>query len=161
MEAMFAQQTVTRLQKAQDMFKRFDTDNSGTISHDEFIQALDSFGLNLSFDASKKMLDSFDSNGDGVVSLEEFTEHFMKFLNSTGLGGGGAGQDPATDDVAALRAQLRKLDAEKANAQGMQGWRSPEELVNDFRRKQRQKKVLRRDWGTNSRRRGGEDKEWC
>jgi len=37
-EAMFAQESVARLQKAQDMFVRFDTDHSGTISHSEFIQ---------------------------------------------------------------------------------------------------------------------------
>lgn len=98
-ETMFAQQSVARLQKAQDMFRRFDTDNSGTISHSEFIKALDAFGIQLGFQESKDLLMSFDTNQDGLVSLQEFTEHFTEYLKKF--------VTPDEDELSPVRARVR------------------------------------------------------
>ena len=135
-EAMFAQQSVARLQKAQDMFRRFDTDNSGTISHSEFIKALDAFGIQLGFQESKELLMSFDTNQDGLVSLQEFTEHFTNYLQKF------VKPTQSTDDER-QQAINEVIRFQRAKVEEM----TPLQRVKAFKRAQAQSKVLRRDWG--------------
>ncbi|CAG9324084.1 CDPK1_39 [Blepharisma stoltei] len=68
-------------EKLEAAFKAYDTDNSGTISIDEFKAFL---GGNEGVEDSvwKQIFDEADSNGDGVIDLEEFKTIMMKNMNN-------------------------------------------------------------------------------
>eukprot|EP01052_Picozoa_sp_SAG31_P001698 SAG31_NODE_57_length_29727_cov_12.584568_19_plen_2101_part_00 len=53
------------------LFRQMDTDNSGWVSRDELIEALDRTGLDFDADAVEDLLVSADSDGDGQVTIEE------------------------------------------------------------------------------------------
>jgi calcium-dependent protein kinase len=51
-------------------FKQLDKDGSGTISIDELSEALRQFGI---YDDAKELLESADSNQDGLIDYAEFS----------------------------------------------------------------------------------------
>ena len=59
------------------MCRRFDTDRSGTIEVQEFVGALGLLGTNISLEDAKCMFGIVDGDGDGRVTLPEFTEHWL------------------------------------------------------------------------------------
>jgi len=60
-----------------ELFRSFDKDLSGTISFEEFAEC--SKNLKLPTHAIKKVMDTIDSNSDGVIDLEEFISA-LKYL---------------------------------------------------------------------------------
>lgn len=69
-------------------FRRFDEDHSGTISQAEFRLALRSFGVDLSDADLDAMVATFDQDGGGDVSYEEFNTFVSELLNPSEKGGG-------------------------------------------------------------------------
>ena len=59
-------------------FRRYDSDNSGTITKHEIRHALKELHLPDSEDDVKTLLKQMDANNDGVVSFEEFKAHCKK-----------------------------------------------------------------------------------
>ena len=57
--------TTTNVECAQE-------DNSGTITVEEFIEALDRFGCKLTVDEVSELCHELDEDGDGEISREEF-----------------------------------------------------------------------------------------
>ena len=53
-------------------FKKFDTDNDGKISREEFASGLKSCGLDISDDRAGDLIDKFDRNGNGQLASWEF-----------------------------------------------------------------------------------------
>jgi len=61
-----------------DIFRRFDKDHDGVITHDEFRAALGKFGFaNLSEDMVMTLLRHFDTRQDGQVSYNEFCDALL------------------------------------------------------------------------------------
>jgi len=58
-----------------ECFKKFDTDNSGQISHEELRTIL---GRDYSEDLVTKLVKEMDSDGDGTISYEEFFKSIQK-----------------------------------------------------------------------------------
>jgi len=82
-------------------FHSMDKDNSGQLTQDEFAKCLKEFGITLPAHSLAALIAAFDANGDGCVSIPEFsafiegrTETFdaLKNAPSAGPQGGGAQQ---------------------------------------------------------------------
>lgn len=58
--------------KIRDAFRSFDADKSGLVSTREFLSTLRNFGLGLSVEQERVLVQSLDPNGDGLVSYYEF-----------------------------------------------------------------------------------------
>ena len=54
------------------IFESFDTDGDGTLSQKELMVGLREFGIKLSKDERKKLLDILDADGDGTIDWQEF-----------------------------------------------------------------------------------------
>ena len=59
---------------AQGMFKLFDTDHSGTISSAELAVNLAAWGVQVSDEELRLLMQELDPNNDGTITLGEFTE---------------------------------------------------------------------------------------
>lgn len=53
-------------------FKVFDRDNSGTISRDEIRNVLKACGEDIDEDELQSMIQKIDTDGNGIISIEEF-----------------------------------------------------------------------------------------
>lgn len=53
-------------------FARYDRDHSGTIEHDELEMLLKDLGVDATEERIREAMATFDTNGDGVISFEEF-----------------------------------------------------------------------------------------
>ena len=60
------------------MFGMFDDDNSGSITCEEFVDAMKKFAPRMSLDEVNDLIRELDDNGDGTISEEEFTELLRK-----------------------------------------------------------------------------------
>lgn len=56
-----------------DSFRLLDADGDGRVSAAELIQMMRTLGENITEEAATKAVDIMDSDGDGFVSLEEFS----------------------------------------------------------------------------------------
>jgi Ca2+-binding EF-hand superfamily protein len=68
---------LTEIQKLQkqspeDLFKKFDTDNSGTIDYDEFVALLPKLGVKMTEAKALKYFRVCDQDGSGNIDIEEF-----------------------------------------------------------------------------------------
>jgi Ca2+-binding EF-hand superfamily protein len=59
-------------------FKRFDTDNSGTLSVDQFKEGLFSCGIDISKDKAEEIITKYDVNKNGTIACWEF----VRMMNS-------------------------------------------------------------------------------
>jgi len=66
-----------KAQQAQEAFQRFDTDRSGTIEVNEFMNAMAMLGNHMAPADGQCIFMLIDSNGDGRVTLQEFTQHWV------------------------------------------------------------------------------------
>lgn len=62
---------------ARDAFMRFDTDRSGTIELGEFVNAMALLGATLTYEDAQCVFCVVDVDGDGRITLSEFTEHWV------------------------------------------------------------------------------------
>ncbi|XP_052187213.1 probable calcium-binding protein CML25 [Diospyros lotus] len=60
------------LENLKEAFSVFDIDKNGSISADELQNVFRSLGEDCSISECRKMIDGADSNGDGLISFEEF-----------------------------------------------------------------------------------------
>jgi len=60
-----------------DIFRRFDTDHDGVLTHAEFRQCLAKYGFQLSDDEVTVIMRHFDSRQDGQVSYNEFCDALL------------------------------------------------------------------------------------
>jgi Ca2+-binding EF-hand superfamily protein len=73
MEAIFNKNGPSGLSDITVFFRQLDEDNSSTLSYNEFLKGCRDFGLRGLTDAQFRVLfNSFDKNGDGSLSFEEF-----------------------------------------------------------------------------------------
>lgn len=75
-----------KMQNLEEAFKEIDTDGSGRISHQEFIQALRKLGLTkVGHEESYQMMTRKRraDNHTGEMTLEEFKDTMMEYLRST------------------------------------------------------------------------------
>jgi hypothetical protein len=74
MKDMWADHYQNTLQK---VFKKYDTDESGTIEKDELAAMMADMGNPLTDEQVTTALKDLDANGDGVVDFEEFTQWYF------------------------------------------------------------------------------------
>merc|ERR1719231_182476 len=67
-------------QHIRKVFRSFDEDKNGTVSHKEFRFGLKQLGIDLSDDDFKLLLSVVDSDGNGAVNYAEFVE-YTKFVD--------------------------------------------------------------------------------
>ena len=93
-------------------FKLFDTDGSGTLTAEECLAILtrgasdeEREAMGMSEEDAQEIIDDFDKNGDGVLSIDEFAEAFGMFmLDEDEFAGGGADDNSdALETVAASK----------------------------------------------------------
>jgi len=65
---------VTDRQMATEAFTIFDRDQSGYMTEDEIQIALQAFGVHLSDEEISTVMQEWDTNGDGVLDVEEFVD---------------------------------------------------------------------------------------
>ena len=65
------------------LFDRFDVDRSGTISYDEFTDALVAFGYRLSQQYITLLFNTYDSRGRGVLSFDLFVQACISLKRMT------------------------------------------------------------------------------
>ena len=70
-----------RAREIQDLFQLHDEDADGTLSIKELSAALRAMGLRLTAPQVQAFSVDLDTNGDGSVSLEEFTVGVSRALN--------------------------------------------------------------------------------
>ena len=63
------------------IFKSFDTDGSGALSQDEFVEALSSMDLGLTRKEINSVLFHYDANSDGSISYTEFVPFAFDLLS--------------------------------------------------------------------------------
>jgi len=59
-----------------DIFRSFDTDGNGTLSHDEFYSGMERLDINVSHDEVTLLINEVDNNGDGEIDYRETLDHF-------------------------------------------------------------------------------------
>ena len=75
-------------QEAEDMFRIYDKNKDGFISHDELKEVLSELDVNFTDIEIKEMMDNFDTDGDGQINFEEYQamrtlmdQRFVTFRN--------------------------------------------------------------------------------
>lgn len=66
-----------------DLFDRFDVDRSGTISYDEFSNALVAFGYRLSSPFVKLLYQTYDRRGNNSMSFDLFVQACISLKRMT------------------------------------------------------------------------------
>ena len=81
-------------------FALFDTDGSGTLTAEECLAILtrgaseeEKEMMGMSVEDAQEIIDDFDTNGDGVLSIDEFAEAFDMFMGQV-LGDSLRSQEP-------------------------------------------------------------------
>lgn len=85
-EALFHPDFVKLDDKAniQDMFEHFDRNEDNLISAEDLLEASGQMGVPLTMNQAQLMIKTFDSDQDGQVTYEEFSEIFVE-LNKNGI----------------------------------------------------------------------------
>lgn len=65
------------------VFATFDKNNDGHITQQELKESLKNIGITMSDKDVKEMVEKVDSNGDGLIDLDEFCELFESMMMST------------------------------------------------------------------------------
>ena len=64
------------LQELKLIFNKYDYDQNGFITMDEFQRIMSNMGRHMNINEIKSMIHSLDSNQDGKISFEEFIQLF-------------------------------------------------------------------------------------
>jgi Ca2+-binding EF-hand superfamily protein len=67
-----------------DIFRTMDDDSSGSVSHEEFVQALKDFDFTVPPNVEKELLRRFDNDGDGAVNYLEFVNFCLAYAQVDG-----------------------------------------------------------------------------
>ncbi|KAA8529234.1 hypothetical protein F0562_033967 [Nyssa sinensis] len=70
-----------QLKQMKDIFKRFDMDSDGSLTHLELAALLRSLGLKPSGDQLHILLANMDSNGNGLIEFEELVDAILPDMN--------------------------------------------------------------------------------
>lgn len=73
-ETMIAQRFGRATVQVPNLFNAFDIDGSGSISNPEMLSAMSSTGSDPTSSSSQALLHAMDTNGDGTVSVDEYTQ---------------------------------------------------------------------------------------
>lgn len=80
-EALMARKPGQKEKSMQRVFERMDTDRSGTISHEEALKSILAHNLKVKPGEIDGLIQSCDTNGDGVVDFDEFRVGLMRITN--------------------------------------------------------------------------------
>lgn len=81
----------------EDIFRAYDADNSGSLDAEEVLQLLHSLGQDADPDKARALCFSLSVDGDGLISLDEFTEWmYLQQLNENA-------EEAGTDEGATLQ----------------------------------------------------------
>uniref|UniRef100_A0A5B7C5T1 Putative Calmodulin n=1 Tax=Davidia involucrata TaxID=16924 RepID=A0A5B7C5T1_DAVIN len=70
-----------QLEQLKDIFKRFDMDSDGSLTHLELAALLRSLGLKPSGDQLHVLLANMDSNGNGSIEFDELVDALLPDMN--------------------------------------------------------------------------------
>ena len=62
----------------EEAFKQFDIDGNGSLDKDELSEAYNAAGMPISAESLTRCMKLLDTNGDGVIDLEEFKAIALK-----------------------------------------------------------------------------------
>lgn len=65
-----------------DIFRSFDTDGNGTLSHEEFYAGMERLDIDVTRDEVTLLISDVDTNGDGEVDYQETLDHFEHLARS-------------------------------------------------------------------------------
>ena len=65
-----------------DVFRQFDTDGNGTLSHDEFQEGIEKLNIDVSSQEVTQLINEVDNNGDGEIDYQEALDHFDQMVRS-------------------------------------------------------------------------------
>ena len=105
---------------ARMLFAQFDKDNSGSIDADEMDGLCRVLGIELEAEARKTLLRKLDTDGDGLVSFEEFVAFWEVGFNVTTLHDDAKAADVKAGNAAAAQrasALANDDDSEEARAE--------------------------------------------
>ncbi|KAI8866758.1 EF-hand, partial [Ramicandelaber brevisporus] len=60
-----------------ETFKMFDKDGNGAIDAEEMVELMGYIGEDIDLDAAKELVQAFDSNKDGVISMDEWLSYML------------------------------------------------------------------------------------
>ena len=66
-------------EKADLLFKQFDSDGSGELSIGEFSDIMKAFNIGLTIDEIGQVVNELDKDGNGEIGVDEFEEMLEKF----------------------------------------------------------------------------------
>ncbi len=73
-----------------DIFAAMDTDGSGSVSHEEFVDGLRAFDFKVPPQVEQELLRRFDHDGDKSINYIEFVNFCLAYAHATGDNTGGA-----------------------------------------------------------------------
>eukprot|EP01029_Cantina_marsupialis_P028671 TRINITY_DN777860_c0_g1_i1.p1 TRINITY_DN777860_c0_g1~~TRINITY_DN777860_c0_g1_i1.p1 ORF type:complete len:1044 (-),score=324.99 TRINITY_DN777860_c0_g1_i1:749-3778(-) len=80
-ESKLVNKVTEKFSKVQNAFRSVDVDHSGSISYDEFREALERFGIRVSDEEFKILVKRYDTDGDGMIQYREFNDRFGAVLH--------------------------------------------------------------------------------
>ncbi len=101
------------------VFKRFDSDNDGYISREEWIYGLSVFLKGTEDERVHYCFDIYDLNNDGFISREEMLNMLKTALGRHGLD---EDQDEGVKDL--IEMTLRKMDVDKDGRVSLDDWKA-------------------------------------
>ena len=81
-EATFTSSSSPELERAKQVFKRFDLDDSGSISSIELTTILENLDLEASTEEADALFRYLDQDGDGEIGLEDFMPWYSQTVEA-------------------------------------------------------------------------------
>ncbi|GMQ07111.1 hypothetical protein CsSME_00051448 [Camellia sinensis var. sinensis] len=80
------------------VFATFDKNNDGFITKKELSESLNNIGIHMTLQEVEEMVEKVDSNGDGLIDLDEFCELFESVVGLDGVVGGGGEEEEEEEE---------------------------------------------------------------